>query len=360
MDAAPEYKELFYEKVLPKKLISGNRTYLENPVLNREKIDKVRSYQEMVDYSWQSDIPLSVITRGLPDDHGEGDGKVSDTRTKFIVDLQRIQKEDYQLREGEQLQDVVKLMLEYIGDPQPELRDDLIYPTFYQWIKIENRFTDAELRSLLAVLTDDQHLFYQIGNEGDQTVLTRAFSVLPIALIMDRHRRQPFMNHADFLHLKHSLLGYYTEEKDLRGFLTEEGWAHSAAHGADALDELIQCPESDAEVQREVLAAIQAMLHNGKHIFSEEEDERIATIVDTMIDQALLPLQEILDWISGLANCYSWPNSRSQVIARVNSKNFLRSLYFRRERNCRGKVLTDAIVNAEAMLNKFAVGKKST
>jgi len=285
------------------------------------------------------------------------DDKVSNTRTTFMLDLQRIQQEGYQLREGEQQQDFVKLMLEYIGDPLPELRDDLIYSTFYQWIKIENRFTDAELHSLLAVLTDDQHLFYQIGNEGDQSVLTRAFSVLPIALIMDRHRRQPFMDHADFQHLKDSLLRYYTEEKDLRGFLPEEGWAHSAAHGADALDELVQCVESDAAVQREVLTAIQAMLYNGKHTFCEEEDERIATIVDTMMNQALLPEQEILDWIRGLAICADWPRSRSQAIARVNSKNFLRSLYFRRDRNGRGEVLTDAILTAETKLNRFAVSK---
>ncbi|MFG0217126.1 alpha/beta fold hydrolase [Brevibacillus porteri] len=67
VDAAPEYKELAYEKVLPDNLIEANREYYENPMLNREKIDKIRSYQEIVDYFRQSDIPVSIITRGLPD-----------------------------------------------------------------------------------------------------------------------------------------------------------------------------------------------------------------------------------------------------------------------------------------------------
>ncbi|MGG1658311.1 DUF2785 domain-containing protein [Brevibacillus sp. NRS-1366] len=278
---------------------------------------------------------------------------MSDTRTTFIQDLQRIEEEHYQLRVGEQLQDFVTLMLQYIGDPQPELRDDLIYPAFYQWIREENRFTEAELRSLLAVLTDEEHLFYQIGSEGDESVFTRTFSVLPIALIMWRHREQPFLDHADFLHLKHSLLRYYKEEKDLRGYLSESGWAHSAAHGADALDELVQCCKSDAALQLDVLAAIVGMLHNGQHIFSEEEDERIATIVDTMIDKDLLPEQEIANWISDLAQCNDWPRSRGQVIARVNSKNFLRSLYFRKRQDNRRKDLVAVILAAEADLNKF-------
>ncbi|MCX7571831.1 DUF2785 domain-containing protein [Tumebacillus sp. DT12] len=280
-----------------------------------------------------------------------------ETRTKLMQDLQRLEKERYQLHEGESLQDYVTPMLQYIGDPQPELRDELIFSTFYEWICVENKFTELELRNLLTVLTDEQHLFYGIGNAGDQTVFTRTFSVLPIALLVWRHRQQPFLDRADFQHLKHSLLRYYKEEKDLRGYLPEGGWAHGAAHGADALLELVQCPESDAAVQLEVLVAIQGMLHNGAFIFSEEEDERIASIVDAMIDQELLPQQEIADWISGLAQCADWPRSRVQVIARVNSKNLLRSLYFRRAQECRANALAAAILAAEAKVNKFVASK---
>jgi hypothetical protein len=271
-----------------------------------------------------------------------------------MTDLQRIEKEQYQLREGEQLQDFLTLMLQFIGDPQPELRAKLIFSTFYEWIHEEGRLTEAELRSLLAVLTDEQHLFYHIGSEGDESVFTRAFSVLPIAWIVGRHRKKPFLDQAEFRHLKHSLLRYYKEEKNLRGYLPEGGWAHSAAHGADALEELVQCPESDAALQHEVLAAIQGMLHNGIQIFSEEEDERIASIVDTMMDNDLLPQQEIADWIGGLTHCADLPQSRVPRIARVNSKNFLRSLYFRRGQISRGKVLDAAILAGEAKLNRLA------
>lgn len=277
----------------------------------------------------------------------------NDRRSNFIVDLQRLEKEDYQLREDEQLQDFLPLLLEFIGDPDPDVRDELIYPTFYKWITEQKRFTDEELRDLLTVLIDEQHLFYQIGNQGDDSVFTRTFSVLPIALIIQRHREKPFLDAVDFKHLKDSLLRYYREEKDLRGYLAEGGWAHSAAHGADALDELVQCPESDAAVQHAVLEAIQLMLTNGYHIFCEEEDERIATIVDTMINNNLIPEQEIIDWLNNLAQCGSWPRNRAQVITRVNSKNFLRCLYFRRDQAGRGHSLTAAILSAEAQLNKF-------
>ncbi|MGE6632246.1 alpha/beta fold hydrolase [Bacillus sp. NPDC077027] len=65
VDAAAEFKELAYESVLPEKLLERNRKYVQNPDLNLEKIDKVRSYQQVIDHSLQMDSPLSIIIRGL-------------------------------------------------------------------------------------------------------------------------------------------------------------------------------------------------------------------------------------------------------------------------------------------------------
>ncbi|WP_445739194.1 DUF2785 domain-containing protein [Paenibacillus sp. FSL F4-0236] len=278
---------------------------------------------------------------------------MNDTREQLIIDLQRIEENDYELRSGEQLRDYVKLMLEYIGDPQPKLRDDLIYSTFYKWVNEKQWFSDAELRELLLILLDEQHLFYHIGSKEDQAVFTRTFSVLIVALILQRHREQAFLASAEFINVKEALIRYYEEEQDLRGFMPEEGWAHAAAHGADALDELVLCSESDAAIREEVLAVIQRMLYNDQHIFSDEEDERIATIVATMIDHHLLPQQSIVDWIRNLEQCGGWPRSRGQYVARVNTKNFVRSLYFRLLPLKNNPAMVEVLLKAEMNLNEF-------
>ncbi|WP_336635001.1 DUF2785 domain-containing protein [Lysinibacillus fusiformis] len=272
-----------------------------------------------------------------------------------MLDLQRIEKDEYQLREGEQHQDYVPLLLQFIGDPQPELRDNLIYPMFYMWIKEENRFSEEELRSFLSVLTDKNHLFYHIGSEEDQSVFTRTFSALPIALIVQRHRQNPFFTQVEIEQLLHTMLRYYKEEKDLRGYLSEGGWAHSASHGADVLAELVQCKECSTVMRGEILVAISEKLNNGKHIFSDEDDERLVNIVDGIIDNELLPHQEIADWISSLAQCCTLPRSRSQVITRVNNKNFIRSLYFRRGQDSRQNELHTVMLATEAKLNRFSI-----
>nr|WP_249923483.1 DUF2785 domain-containing protein [Paenibacillus odorifer] len=279
---------------------------------------------------------------------------LNDTREQLIIDLQRIEENDYELRSGEQLRDYVKLMLEYIGDPQPELRDDLIYSTFYKWMNEKKWFSDAELRELLLILLDEQHLFYHIGSKEDQAVFTRTFSVLVVALILQRHREKAFLDSAEFTNVKEALIRYYEEEQDLRGFMQEEGWAHAAAHGADALDELVLCLESDAAIREEVLAVIQRMLYNDhQYIFSDEEDERMATIVATIIDHHLLPQQSIVDWVSSLEQCGGWPRSRNKYVARVNTKNFLRSLYFRLLPTMKNQDMVNALLKSEMKLNEF-------
>ncbi|OKP90046.1 hypothetical protein A3842_03875 [Paenibacillus sp. P3E] len=281
---------------------------------------------------------------------------MNSVRIQLMTDLQRIETEHYRLREGEEHQRFISLMLEYIGDPQPELRDELIYPAFYEWILEQRLCSSDELRGITAVLLDEQHLFHGIGGQGEDTVFTRTFTTLVIGLIIQRHRERPFLDAAGFLKVKTALLRYYIEEKDLRGYVEEGGWAHSAAHGADALDELVQCPECDEPLQLEVLEVVRRKLHNGVYIFRDEEDERMATIVDTMIRGNLLARERIAEWIGSLAASGSQPSSRSQYINRVNSKNFVRALYFRREREGLGQELHEALLTAELNVNKFTTG----
>ncbi|MDQ0089716.1 hypothetical protein J2T12_003129 [Paenibacillus anaericanus] len=278
---------------------------------------------------------------------------MNDIREQLMVDLQRIEDNGYMLNEGEVLWDYIKLMLKYIGDPLPELRDNLIYATFAGWIGERKLFNDAELREILSVIIDDEHLFYHLGSEEDPSVFTRTFSVLVVVLILQRHIEQPFLDLSEFTHLKERLIGYYIEEKDLRGYVTEGGWAHAAAHGADALEELVRCVESDEAVQLEVLAAIQGMLYNGRYVFSDDEDDRIASIVVTIIEHDLLSPSLITDWFGQLEQCCDWPRSRSLYMTRTNTKNFLRSLYFRLLHHNRGTELMDAIIKTEAKLNIF-------
>ncbi|WNS45857.1 alpha/beta hydrolase [Paenibacillus sp. MMS20-IR301] len=70
VDAVAEYKELTFTRVLPPQHAAACRESLLNPLLNSEHIDKLLSYKQVsaAKAAMPGDIPLSVITRGLPDE----------------------------------------------------------------------------------------------------------------------------------------------------------------------------------------------------------------------------------------------------------------------------------------------------
>jgi len=274
-------------------------------------------------------------------------------REQLISDLRRLQKNQYQLAGGEKAFDYIPLMLQYIGDPDPELRDELIYSTLCEWICEKEYFSEDELLYILSVITNENHLFYHIGNDGDDTVFTRTFSVVAVVLILHQHRKRAFLEYDLFEKTKNDLIRYYREEKDLRGYLEDKGWAHGAAHGADAMNGLVQCKESGEAVYLEVLEAIKKVLYNGKYTFGNEEDERITLVVYRMIKYNLMPHKAISDWIEGLCQCCGWEKSRSQYVARVNTKNFIRSLYFKLMHNKSTLEIIKTLINVEEKLNRF-------
>lgn len=205
---------------------------------------------------------------------------------------------------------------------------------------------------MLIGLLDADHLFFHIGDDGDNSVFTRTFSVLVVVLILIRHRRRPFLDMEMFSAVKAKLISYYEQEKDLRGYHDDYGWAHGAAHGADAMDELVLCEESGEAVCIEILDAVKKVLWNGRYPFYSEEDERIARVVYRMMKKGSVPADIMDNWIKGLADIDT-QKTRTWYITRVNSKNFIRSLYFKITLyNCKTEFL-NTLVETEKRLNRF-------
>ncbi|UHA73472.1 hypothetical protein [Paenibacillus sp. 481] len=80
---------------------------------------------------------------------------MEDKNTQLLLNLRRIKQSGYQLQQEESAMDYVELMLEYIGDPSPELRDELIYMTFCKWIVEKEYIQEDELRYILSVLIEE-------------------------------------------------------------------------------------------------------------------------------------------------------------------------------------------------------------
>lgn len=242
--------------------------------------------------------------------------------------LAKIKNDDYILKIQEDYFPLTLEMMDNIGSLDSELRDKLIYTTLFYWIT-KGRFTFEQLRYLLNISLDSSHLFYKLQENDEDAVFTRTFSVLIVALIVYEHRKSNFLSEEVLYEVKNKLIEYMLNEKDVRGYVAIKGWAHSAAHTADALDELVQCSCFNNTDLLNVLNSIRTKMCIGCYVYVDEESERMVTAVESSFNRNILSNLEIIEWLQGFGIEDSNNRTIEHYHLKVNIKEFLRSLYFR-------------------------------
>lgn len=180
---------------------------------------------------------------------------------------------------------VIQSMLHHIGSTDPELRDQLIYTLFYRFIIEDEQLTNEQLTDLFNT-TLKYHLFHGIGETASDTVFTRSFSTLLIALILYRDRQQGFLSEPNLEMLKAKLLAYLDCEVDTRGYVPGKGWAHAIAHVADTFDELALHPHLDETEFVEILEALwdKVMFPTA---YLHDEDERLLNPIFALLERGM-------------------------------------------------------------------------
>jgi hypothetical protein len=270
------------------------------------------------------------------------------------INLKRIKENEYNLREDEKVTDYLELMLKYIGDTDQELRDGLILNTFVNWIEEKRYFTNEELSNLLNTILSEDFAFYNMGQENDDSVLKRSFSILLVNPILCVHLDENFLDKDMIVKTKDCLIKYLNEEKDLRGYDCDKGWIHALAHVADGIDLLVNCEGITEDTCKEVMLSIENRLCEGKEFLSAEEDERLVNIIYyNIIEDKLLSDDYICNWIQGLSKVLEINDRITKFKARTNVKNFIRSLYFRMLHIENNEQISNSVLEIEKKLNIY-------
>lgn len=225
-------------------------------------------------------------------------------------------------------QKVILSMLKHIGSPDSELRDNLIYQTFCQFI-LESKLDNDLLIEILDICISDQFLFKGIGEKNTDSVFTRSFTSLLIALILYLDNRDDFLSRAKVLEVKDKLISYVHLEKDVRGYVREKGWAHSVAHAADAFDELVKNKKMKESNYPEIVKAILGKIYQAERVYIHDEEERMIIPIVQMADNVLE--KEVLEsWIKNRRKELEKDKNELEEVNYwflvANYKNFLKSL----------------------------------
>ncbi len=241
--------------------------------------------------------------------------------------LLKIRNDDYKTPEYVKPFDLTLTMMSYIGDTDGELRDNLILSTIYNWV-MDRVLTIEEIRHILKISIDERHLFYGIG-QVDDSVFTRTFSVLVADICLSMHLEDKYLTKEELDTVFEKAISYFNEERDLRGYIDEKGWAHGAAHGADTLKSLAECDNFGYEELVKILKAIYNKVNINNYCYIHNEDERMVSAVVAVLDRKILRENEIIDWIKNFKSLDKIGKHPEDMTIEINVKNFLQSLYFR-------------------------------
>lgn len=165
--------------------------------------------------------------------------------------------------------ELVQAMLDNIGNPDDELRDEIIYSGWVRLLR-GNRVTTAQKQYLFDEVMNRRLLFFNIA-ANDESVLTRSFSALLLAALVKNHLESNWLSMRNQRWLINAAQGYMGSETDYRGYVEEYGWAHAFAHGADLLESIAKLEEFFPEDALENLQLIQrAVVDIGEFLYSEE------------------------------------------------------------------------------------------
>lgn len=217
--------------------------------------------------------------------------------------------------------DILKLMLDNIGNTSPELRDDTIY-TGFRVILQENRLTDRQKEGVLKTIINNNLLFSGIDEVYSDQVFTRSFTALLLVQIFNNHFSENWIAPSTEKKLVEMAVRYLNGELDNRGYLEQKGWAHAFAHGADLLG---MATHSSFFGNLESEEALKGIYHSIVEIenFLYGEEGRLARASTKLLSNGKVTDSVFANWLRQITHRFEESPQYN-----VCWKNYLMSLYF--------------------------------
>lgn len=265
---------------------------------------------------------------------------MSSGSTPILVDqptLSHIIADELNVPAGQQAIDFLPGLQANLGSTDSDLRENSL-DVLWTWL-VKGLFDHKTTNQLSEQMSCN--LKIGLGEQKSDSVFLRAFSalILGCTLEMDIEQRKQnnpplFTNNQIHTWLK-TTLELLTQENDLRGFVQGKGWAHCAAHTGDLLAQFANHPSADQQTLEEILNSLQArFLTPVDHVFVHNEDERLASVVIHILRRQLVANEFLKNWLDRFLTPHpqmDWVKAFTDPqwnCARVNTKSFLRAIYF--------------------------------
>ena len=230
----------------------------------------------------------------------------------------------------------IQWLIEHLGDPSPEIRDELVFTSLARGIQ-EELFSLEQFQFISEEVSSDEGLYKEIDSRGF-SALKRSFRALIYANLLSADGNEHSLFYKGLkTDIRNAMLSqglyYLKKEKDTTGFSSQYGWVHAFAHGADLLTEVVCHPDFPKNRDYEVFDVLGQLFKRIPIRFTNDEDWRLARVLYEPILQGKLEQEQVASWIKTVdfpieerEDFYKFSNFRScllEVYIQLDQRNSL-------------------------------------
>ena len=232
----------------------------------------------------------------------------------------------------------IQWLLEHLGDPSPEIRDELVFTSLARGIQ-EELFSLEQFQFISEEVSSDEGLYKEIDSRG-VSALKRSFTALIYANLLSCDGTKESLYYQQLSSpiratMLNQGLHYLTKEKETTGYSHQYGWVHAFAHGADLLTEVVCHPEFPKNRVHEGIDILDQLFKRISIRFTNDEDWRLARVLYEPISQGKLEQEQVVSWIKAIdfpleetEDFYKFSNFRScllEVYVQLDQRNILQN-----------------------------------
>ena len=265
-----------------------------------------------------------------------GSGLYQVTRNVEVLEMRRKLQRKVIEEKPSYSREEIQWLLEHLGDPSPEIRDELVFTSLARGIQ-EELFSLEQFQFISEEVSSDEGLYKEIDSRG-VSALKRSFRALIYANLLSADGNEHSLFYKGLkADIRNAMLSqglyYLKKEKDTTGFSSQYGWVHAFAHGADLLTEVVCHPDFSASRIYEVFEILGQLFKRISIRFIDDEEWRLARVLYEPILQGKVDQATVASWIKSLdfpieetEDFYKFSNFRScllEVYVQLDQRNSL-------------------------------------
>lgn len=192
-----------------------------------------------------------------------------------------IRTHDFAVPPGESVDRLTLEIVDLAAETNPALRDECGYEILAAWVYEKDLLSADQLEAVRGKLVPG--MISHLGESNNPTIFRRSFSALYLSILAAQDLRKPFLSESAFHQTLDTALKCYAAEKDLRGYVADNGWAHATAHVADLLKFLGRNPRLTVADQRRIVDGIAERCRTVPSVFVWGEDARMAAAMMSLV-----------------------------------------------------------------------------